>query len=429
MVRGRHRSAPGRLGPDAAVSTPLAAAAFAAGAAVSLATSWLLVSRLERLGARLGVSEAILGMIAALAADAPEITSAVSALLRGQAAVGAGVVIGSNVFNLAALLGLGAVVAGTIALHHRAVVLQGTMAVYVAAACLLVMLGVLPAAGGLAVVGAVLVPYVAISAADRTRWWTRPDCGAVQRWLRAAISEEEAELEAAVAAPMGRAVDAVVAAVALVVVVGASVVMERAGSTLGAREHVAAIIVGGVGLAAVTSLPNAVAAIYLARRGRGAAAMSTAFNSNALNVVAGLLVPGVVLGVGPRSDGELLVAGWYLGLTVVVVVLAVRHTGLRRPGGAVVVLAYPVFLAALVGVQVARGAVVPLAVVPAAAVAVLTAVVVARRPGSVGAGAGGAQDAGRRGAAGGAGPGPVVGGAPSDGDVASLPESGEVPAP
>ena len=38
---------------------------------VSLATSWLLVTRLERVGERLGLSEASLGMVAALAADTP----------------------------------------------------------------------------------------------------------------------------------------------------------------------------------------------------------------------------------------------------------------------------------------------------------------------------------------------------------------------
>ncbi len=48
---------------------------FCAGVVVSLAASWLLVSRLERLGERAGFSEAWLGLVAALAADAPEITS------------------------------------------------------------------------------------------------------------------------------------------------------------------------------------------------------------------------------------------------------------------------------------------------------------------------------------------------------------------
>ena len=67
--------------------------------------------------------------------------------------------------------------------------------------------------------------------------------------------------------------------------------MERAASALGSRFAVPEIVVGGLVLAAVTSLPNAVAAVYLAARGRGAATLSTALNSNTLNVVVGLLIP------------------------------------------------------------------------------------------------------------------------------------------
>jgi len=50
---------------------------------VSLAASWPLVARLDRLGEWAGFSEAWLGLAAALAADAPEITSAVTALAGG----------------------------------------------------------------------------------------------------------------------------------------------------------------------------------------------------------------------------------------------------------------------------------------------------------------------------------------------------------
>jgi len=53
------------------MSAAVAAAAFLAGAVISLAVSWLLVSRLERVGGAPGLSEALLGLMAALAADAP----------------------------------------------------------------------------------------------------------------------------------------------------------------------------------------------------------------------------------------------------------------------------------------------------------------------------------------------------------------------
>ena len=128
------------------MTTGPAVAAFLVGAVVCLATSWLLVSRLERVGERLGLSEALLGIVAAMAADAPEVTAAVSAMASGEQRLGAGVILGSNVFNLAALLGLGAVVAGHIGLHRKVVVLGGTVATCVAGVCVAVVAG--PSAAG-----------------------------------------------------------------------------------------------------------------------------------------------------------------------------------------------------------------------------------------------------------------------------------------
>ena len=61
---------------------------------------------------------------------------------------------------------------------------------------------------------------------------------------------------------------------------------------------------GALVLAGVTSLPNAVSALYLAVRGRGAATLSIALNSNAINVTAGLLLPGVSLGSARRRGRE-----------------------------------------------------------------------------------------------------------------------------
>ena len=142
---------------------------FAAGVVVSLAASWLLVSRLERLGERAGFTEAWLGLVAALAADAPEITSAATALAQGGPSVGAGVVIGSNVFNLAALLGLAAVVAGRIALHRRVVLLAGVPGIWVAAVCLLVVAAVVSPVAGLALTAVVLVPGIAVLGMRRAR--------------------------------------------------------------------------------------------------------------------------------------------------------------------------------------------------------------------------------------------------------------------
>ena len=142
----------------------LALIAFVGGAAVSLGTSWVLVTRVERLGEWLGLSEALLGLLAALAADQANIAAAITALAHQQRAVGDGVVIGSNIFNLAALLGLGAVVAGRIVLHRKVVALSGAVALWVSVVCLITVTGIVDSAAGLVLVLAVLVPYVVLLA-------------------------------------------------------------------------------------------------------------------------------------------------------------------------------------------------------------------------------------------------------------------------
>ena len=281
---------------------------FVVGAAVSLGASWLLVSRIERMGNRVGVTEAMLGLLAALAADAPEITSAISALAGNRQDIGEGVVLGSNVFNLAALIGLGAVVAGFVALHRRAVVLAGGVSLWVAAACLLTVTGAAPPLAGLMLVLLVLVPYVVL-AADRR---DRPERSPVRRWLARAMTEEEQEIHVALV-PGAWHWDLMVIVGSLATVIGASVVMERAGAELGTNVGLSGIMVGGVLLAAVTSLPNAVAAVYLARRGRGTAMLSTALEQQRPERGRGPAAPGGRPRRGPtlgrRSAGGVLVRG------------------------------------------------------------------------------------------------------------------------
>jgi cation:H+ antiporter len=325
----------------------LSLVAFVGGAVVSLATSWVLISRLERVGERFRLSEALLGLVAALAADTPEITTAVTALAHHQRAVGVGVVIGSNIFNLAALLGLGAVVAGRLRLHRKVVVLGGAVALWVAIVCLATVVGIVDSVVGLGLVLLVLVPYVVLLGAHRTELRRLPLPRTWVTWLASAVDEEALEVVVAIRPQRGRRRDALAAAAALVVVIFASVTMERGASALGQHYVVAAVVVGGLVLAAVTSLPNAVAAVYLAAKGRGAAALSTALNSNTLNVTTGLLIPAAVIGLARPSSQAVLIAGWFVGLTALTLVLAYADRGLRRWAGWLIIAGYAAFVAAL----------------------------------------------------------------------------------
>ena len=114
-------------------------------------------------------------------------------------------------------------------------------------------------------------------------------------------------------------------------------------SELGTRNAIPEIIVGGLILAGVTSLPNAVAAVYLAARGRGAATLSTAMNSNALNVAFGLLLPATVVGLGTASGQIDADRGLVPRLTAIALAGAYISRGLRRGQGALIIAAYATF--------------------------------------------------------------------------------------
>lgn len=322
--------------------------AFVVGAFVSLATSWVLVTRLARIGERFGLSESILGMVAALAADTPEITASVTALAHHQRTIGAGVILGSNLFNLAALLGLGAVVAGRIDLHRKVVLLGGAVGLWMAAVCLITVSNVASPSVGLVLVLIVLVAYGLLLGARHRTLRRLPLSRKTVTWLAAALDEEQLELVVTNRPQRGRPQDVVTAILALAAVVVASICMERGASALGTRYALPGVVVGGLILAAVTSLPNAVAAVYFAARDRGAAAFSTALNSNSLNVVAGLLLPATVIGLNVPSTKTILIASAYLGLTALTLGLAYAQRGLRRSSGWLIILCYTFFVSVLV---------------------------------------------------------------------------------
>jgi len=326
---------------------PVGLPVFIVAALVGLAASWVLVSRIERLGTRFGMSGALLGVVAALAADSPEITAAVTAFGNRQGTVGAGVVLGSNVFNLAALLGLSALITGRIHLHRRVVLLSGTVAVWVAAMSALTAVGTLSAPAGLALVIAVLVPYVVVLGVRRSRIRRLPLPSTWVSWLVRAVTEEEVELAEAETHRAFRGRDLWTAGIALLVVVVASVTMERSVSELGRHYAVSDLVVGALLLAGVTSLPNVVSAVYLALRGRGAAVLSTALNSNALNVGIGWLLPATVAGVAGGSRHGPLVAFFYLGLTVGALAMAYYRRGLGRWAALLILVTYVAFAGAV----------------------------------------------------------------------------------
>ncbi len=330
------------------MSAGVAVAVFVVCLAAMLGATDLLVRGLDRLGARLGLSEGLLGLLTALGADAPEISSAIAALQGGHGAVGLGVVLGSNIFNLAALLGLGAVLAGRVRVQRASLALDGGIGLLVTLVIAALVLRLVATALCMILLLLLLAPYVAALATSPQRL---AHLALLRRWSewseRLSLAVDALDHEAAEDPRVGGAAQAMgsvaIIVPALAVIVGGSIGVVQAAVTLAAAWRVPESIVGTLVLASLTSLPNAYAAARLALQGRGVALVSETFNSNTINLVAGIGLPVVILG-GGGAHGAAPDLAWLVALTLVVLGLLARPGGLSRRGGWAIIALYALFV-------------------------------------------------------------------------------------
>jgi cation:H+ antiporter len=305
------------------MSPALAVPLFLVSLAVTLAAAAVFARRLDRLGVRLGLPEGLLGLLTALAADAPEITSALAALVKGSAGASFGVLVGSNVFNLAAMIGVSALVAGAVSLRREALALEGTVALLAVVITSALVVGALPAVAAFLLLGAVLVPYCVVLVRGRR----------VAAPHAPRIEDEH---------PVWRLALLLPPAVALIV--GGSTGMVEAALALGDRWHVSSAVIGFLVLAPATSLPNASTAIRLGRAHRGAALVSETLNSNTINLAIGVAIPALFTSIVAATTRVKLELGWLALMTVIALALLTPRRGLSRSGGAALIVLYVVFV-------------------------------------------------------------------------------------
>ncbi len=299
------------------MSTGVAAVLFAVSLAATLYAASVFADRLDHLGARLGLPEGILGLLTALGADAPELATAIAALAAGSSSVGFGVVVGSNVFNLAAMIGVSALLCGRVRITRDALALEGGAALAVTVAMVLLAFGVLPAWAVLAVASAVLVPYAVIA--------FRRELGDPR------VHSEHVPSRTFVLIPPS-----------LAVIVLGSVGMVHTGIRLGHAAGIPDVLIGTLVLAVVTSMPNAYTGVRLGLARRGSALVSETLNSNTINLVGGLAIPALFVTVSggglARADGV-----WLVAATALTLVLLASRGGVRRGGGVLLVASWVAF--------------------------------------------------------------------------------------
>jgi cation:H+ antiporter len=326
------------------MSTALALPLFVVSLAVTLVAARLFARRLDRLGVRFGFPETLVGLLTAVAADGPEVSSALVALFKGAHDVSVGLLVGSNAFNFAAMIGISGLVAGHVRLRGETLLLESTVGVVITAIAAAVLLRWLAPVLGVLVAAVVVAAYlVLIVAGPQLLGRARPASGLIRHLSRAVTQRRRPERSpASPSDPTHYLLGLIVLDVALII--AGSTGMVQAALTLGGRWGISSGVLGVMILAPLTSVPNALTGLRLGLADRGAALVGETFNSNAINLGAGVIVPALFVTLTALSStGELQLA-WLMAMTLVTVLLLGRRGGLHRSEAAVIVALYLGFL-------------------------------------------------------------------------------------
>lgn len=289
-------------------SVPLLLLAFAAALLVAMAASAWFTRILETLCDRLGFSIGLLSFLSAMGANIPNYAASLFAFAEGQARVGIAIILGSNIYNLAIILGLSTFAPPTghgLPLRKagrdvRLVTLY-TLAIALLTLLVLALLEDAPPDGGSHLTVAVA------STLTLTNLLTLGVFGALvsHALRRVPHASEELSGEADPPASVETAEDIapnttvlgdtprsiVTALFALLIALGGVIIMVQAGQAIALDVHFSPVLLGLVVLAVATSLPNTVVAFTMARSNRFAACVEEVLTSTNINAVLGSTLP------------------------------------------------------------------------------------------------------------------------------------------
>lgn len=263
----------------------LAIGAVLAGMAVLVVGAEALVRGASRLAAAAGVSPLVIGLtVVAYGTSAPEFAVSVRDAVSGSGEVAVGNAVGSNIFNVLAILGVSAAVGGLV-VHRRLVRVDVPLLLAVTA-------GVwwLAADGSISSVeGGVLVAGIVVYSVISYLLGRREP---------AAVTEEFDKEFGAVPNPGGRAWPAAagLVGIGLVGLVAGAQLLVSGATSIAEDLGVSPLIIGLTVVAAGTSLPELATSVIATRRGERDIAVGNIIGSNLFNLLA-------VLGASALAGG------------------------------------------------------------------------------------------------------------------------------
>jgi len=272
--------------------------AFVIGVVALVLGAEALVRGAARLASRTGLSPIVIGLtVVAFGTSAPELAVSIGAAVNDNADIAIGNVVGSNIANVFLVLGLSAIVGGSLVVAQRIVRID--VPIVIGASILVFVLSLDGRLGRME--GVLLLVLLAIYLV-----WT---VVAAQRDRTPEIEAEYTEaLDHEKVRASSPAVDVVFVVVGLGLLVVGAHALVTAATTVAEQLGVSQLVIGLTVVAVGTSLPELATSLLAAARGERDLAVGNAIGSNLFNLLA---VLGVTATISPRAltvlDGAIAV--------------------------------------------------------------------------------------------------------------------------
>lgn len=287
----------------------------------------IFVDNLVDIGGALGISQIILGVTAAaIGTSLPEFGSAMIASLSGSVDIGVGTVIGSNIWNIAGILGISATVAGIIRTDSSGINRDGLMTLATGIILIFFMLfGDINWTASVVMI-ALYIFYL----------WRLIKS---QKEYKIEKNKEEKHDENTARKPIDKKKIGFVILGLAGLIVGCRILV-YSGVELARIAGIPEMIMGLFTLAIGTSIPELVVTLSSAMKGLHELSIGTILGSNTFNILIGIGVPALFIGIPVEKLSLTFDAPVMIFVTVLLLLLVKRNGKLTRSGGIILMATY-----------------------------------------------------------------------------------------
>ena len=301
----------------------------------------IFVDNVLKVGTALGVSQVLLGITAvAMGTSLPEYGSALISSLSSTEGMGLGLVIGSNIWNLAGILGISAVITGYIEADEKFIKRDGLMAVLVGVILFCIMFAVLLTSSdivskvGSVIMIAVFFYYLRILIKDQKKeireFESIKEKTAKNKDTIEKIDENIPEIEEVIdrnKKTLDKKNILYVILAIISIIIGCELLVHST-RELAAVFAIPEMMMGLFLLAITTSFPELVIAVTSARKGLHGMAIGSIVGTAAFNILIGIGIPAFVVTM-PVNPLSLYFDAPYMIAVYALTIILVKYNGMK----------------------------------------------------------------------------------------------------